>query len=250
MAGLPVLILLSCRRLPVHIRLMPSTDALNRFSSSSGRFITLEGGEGAGKSTQTRAIAEALESLGIRTLVTREPGGTEGAEQLRSLLLYGPDWDGLAETLLHFAARAQHVARTIRPALEQGIWVLCDRYYDSTMAYQGYCQGADRQRIAALSAWLGLDPEVTLVLDAPVEASVQRLATRSGTLTVADRYERLGKPFFEQVRAAFLDIAASSPQRCVVLDGIRPPAEVTRMALAALAEKLGDPRLAPAAGVA
>src|SRR5579872_3795822 len=129
-------------------------------------FITLEGGEGAGKSTQTTLLADALVARGLPVLRTREPGGAPGAETLRSLLLGGTvDWSAPAETLLHFAARAEHIEKTIRPALDAGMWVVCDRYYDSTMAYQGYGQGADRDMIATLSRLLRLDPDVTLVLD-------------------------------------------------------------------------------------
>ena len=117
-----------------------------------GRFITLEGGEGAGKSTQARLLADALVELGLPVLRTREPGGAPGAEILRDLLLGGSvDWSAPAETLLHFAARAEHVEKTIRPALAAGMWVVCDRFYDSTMAYQGYGQGADRAAIATLT---------------------------------------------------------------------------------------------------
>ena len=128
----------------------------------SGRFITLEGGEGAGKSTQAGLLAEALTARGLAVLRTREPGGAPGAEVLRELLLGGRvEWSAPAETLLHFAARAEHVERTIRPALEAGMWVVCDRFYDSTMAYQGYGLGADREMIAALTRLVGVHPDLT-----------------------------------------------------------------------------------------
>ncbi len=129
-------------------------------------FITLEGGEGAGKSTQARMLAAWLAQQGRAVLLTREPGGAPGAETLRRLLLSGEhDWSAAAETLLHFAARAEHIARSIRPALEAGMVVVCDRFADSTMAYQGYGQGADRAAIATLTGLLGLAPDLTLVLD-------------------------------------------------------------------------------------
>src|SRR5580704_2520498 len=132
----------------------------------TGHFISLEGGEGAGKSTQAKLLAAALTDRGLPVLQTREPGGAPGAEVLRSLLLGGSvAWSAPAETLLHFAARAEHVERTIRPALQAGMWVVCDRFYDSTMAYQGYGQGASRETIAALIELLGIVPDVTLVLD-------------------------------------------------------------------------------------
>ena len=131
-----------------------------------GRFITLEGGEGAGKTTQVRLLADSLTALGLPVLRTREPGGSPGAEQLRALLLGGTiDWAAPAEALLHFAARAEHVEKTIRPALAAGTWVVCDRFADSTMAYQGYGQGADRGLIAELTRLIGLEPHLTLVLD-------------------------------------------------------------------------------------
>ena len=126
---------------------------------SRGRFVTLEGGEGAGKTTQSALLAEALAARGVAVLRTREPGGSPGAELLRGVLLGGSvDWAPRAETLLHFAARAEHVAKTIEPALQAGTWVVCDRFFDSTMAYQGYGQGADRGFIASLIGLLGIAP--------------------------------------------------------------------------------------------
>src|SRR3954454_4752864 len=129
------------------------------------RCMTVEGGEGAGKSTQVRLLADALCAFGMPVLLTREPGGAPGSELLRDLLLSGRiEWSAPAETLLHFAARAEHVETTIRPALDAGMWVVCDRFYDSTMAYQGYGQGADRAVITTLTTLLGITPDVTLVL--------------------------------------------------------------------------------------
>lgn len=183
---------------------------------NAGMFITLEGGEGAGKSTQARRLAARLREAGHGVLATREPGGAPGAERLRELLLAGEiAWSLPAETLLHFAARAEHVARTIRPALAAGTWVVCDRFHDSTMAYQGYGQGGDRAQIAALSAMLGLVPDLTIVLDLDVATGIARMAARG---TPADRYERLGAAFFARVRAAFQEIAAAEPARCVLID--------------------------------
>jgi dTMP kinase len=180
-----------------------------------GRFITLEGGEGAGKSTQARLLAEALRETGRRVVLTREPGGAPGAEVLRELLLSGRiDWSPPAEAMLHFAARAEHVTRTIRPALDAGAWVVCDRFSDSTMAYQGYGQRADRSLIAGLSALLGIVPDLTLVLDIDPALSAARLAKRGGAL---DRYEREGGDFQLRVAQGFRDIAAADPARCVVI---------------------------------
>lgn len=201
-----------------------------------GHFITLEGGEGAGKSTQARLLADALFAAGVPVLLTREPGGAPGAEILRDLLLGGSaDWSALAETLLHFAARAEHVAKTIRPALAAGTWVICDRFYDSTMAYQGYGQGADRSAISTLIALLGIVPDVTLVLDARDDVAVARQIARGPE---ADRYERLDALFHARVRQAFRDIAAAEPGRCVLIPGDAPIAEVHAAVMQALRSRL------------
>ena len=183
---------------------------------AEGKFITLEGGEGAGKSTQTRRLAEALSGMGLPVLLTREPGGAPGAEHLRGLLLDGPiDWSPQAETLLHFAARAEHVERTILPALAAGMWVVCDRFADSTMVYQGWGQGADRRAIASLTAMLRARPHLTLVLDVSVATTLARLARRGAA---ADRYERLGAAFFATIREGFCAIGRDDFQRCAVID--------------------------------
>ncbi len=185
-------------------------------ATRSGRFITLEGGEGAGKTTQATRLCQALETAGIAVVRTREPGGSPGAELLRGILLGGTiDWSAQAETLLHFAARAEHVAKTIRPALDAGTWVVCDRFYDSTMAYQGYGQGADKAFISAQIELLGTVPELTLVLDVPEAVATLRRRLRGGD---ADRYERLDSAFHGRVRAGFREIAAAEPARCVLLD--------------------------------
>ena len=154
-------------------------------------------------------------------LLTREPGGAPGAETLRGLLLSGRhDWSADAETLLHFAARAEHVARTIRPALAAGLVVVCDRFYDSTMAYQGYGQGADRGRIAALTGLLGIVPDLTLVLDVSEPVAAARTAARG---LRPDRYDRLGPGFHARVAAGFRAIAAAEPGRCYLLDASGDP---------------------------
>ncbi len=199
-------------------------------------FITLEGGEGAGKSTQARLLAEHLRGLGREVLLTREPGGAPGAERLRELLLSGEiAWSLPAETLLHFAARAEHVARTIGPALDAGGIVVCDRFANSTMAYQGYAQGGDRKTIATLTDLLGLRPDLTLVLDLDVPAGLARLAARG---TAADRYERLGEAFFARVRDGFLAIAAADPARCVLIAADAPVDAVAARIFAAVQERL------------
>ena len=181
----------------------------------AGRFITLEGGEGAGKSTQAVMLADALVERGLPVLRTREPGGAPGAEVLRGLLLDGSVvWSTSAEVMLHFAARAEHVEKTIRPALAAGMWVVCDRFFDSTLAYQGYGLGADRDAIARLIELLGIVPDVTLVLDVSEAVAAARQAQRG---IAPDRYERMDAAFHARVRQGFRDIAAASPERCVVL---------------------------------
>jgi dTMP kinase len=182
----------------------------------TGRLITLEGGEGAGKSTQAVLLADALAVRGLPVLRTREPGGAPGAEVLRHLLLSGRvDWSAPAETLLHFAARAEHVERTIRPALDAGMWVVCDRFYDSTMAYQGYGLGADRAMIAALSRLVGVHPDLTIVLDVSDGVAVQRRVRRGAA---DDRYERLDAGFHARVKAGFREITHAAPERCTIVD--------------------------------
>jgi dTMP kinase len=199
-------------------------------------FITLEGGEGAGKSTQARLLADALVEQGLPVLRTREPGGAPGAEVLRNLLLGGSvEWSAPAEALLHFAARAEHVETTIRPALANGMWVVCDRFYDSTMAYQGYGQGADRDTIATLTRLMGIIPDVTLVLDVSDDVAVARQLQRGAD---ADRYERLDALFHSRVRQGFRDIAAAAPERCVVIDGNGSVADVHAAIMIALRRRL------------
>ena len=199
-------------------------------------FITLEGGEGAGKSTQARLLADALADLGLPVLRTREPGGAPGAELLRGLLLDDSHaWSGAAETLLHFAARAEHVAKTIRPALDAGMWVVCDRFYDSTMAYQGYGQGADRGLITALIGLVGIVPDLTLVLDVSERVALARQAQRGAR---ADRYESLDLAFHARVRQGFRDIAAA--ERCVLLPADGAEADVHSAIMQALRTRLPD----------
>lgn len=164
---------------------------------------------------------------------TREPGGTPGAEALRTLLLSGDcGWSLPAEIFLHFSARVDHVEQVIRPALARGDWVVSDRFFDSTMAYQGFGQGGDRGRIATLTAMLDLQPDLTLVLDVPIDISVARLAQRAEK---ADRYERLGAAFFARVRDGFLAIARDAPDRCVLIDAHRSP-EATHEAIWAVVQ--------------
>lgn len=187
-----------------------------------GRFITLEGGEGAGKSTQISRLTEWLKGRGHLVMATREPGGAPGAEMIRKLLVEGPveRWDGTTEALLHFAARREHLRSAVWPALKKGTWVISDRFADSTMAYQGCGHGADHGMLHTLYgiAVGKFRPDLTLVLDLPVEMGLARAAARRGSET---RYESLPIEFHERVRAGFLDIAAADPERCVVIDATR-----------------------------
>ena len=204
-----------------------------------GRFITLEGGEGTGKSTQARRLAERLRACGRQVVTTREPGGSEGAETLRTLLLEGgaDRWSALSETLLMYAARRDHLEKTIRPALERGAWVICDRFMDSTRAYQGAGGGAPEALIASLERLVvGEDrPELTLVLDLPIEVGLQRAAARNAY----DRIEARGEAFHRRLRAAFLQIATAEPQRCFVIDAAPTPDEVAQSIWCAVQARLG-----------
>jgi dTMP kinase len=187
-----------------------------------GRFITVEGGEGVGKTTQLAFIREYLEQAGHRVVLTREPGGTALGEEIRSLLL-GHRHDGMApatETLLMFAARAEHLERVIRPALAAGRWVLCDRFTDATYAYQGGGRGVSPERIAVLEDWVQgeLRPDLTLLFDLPVAAGLERAGRRGA----ADRFEREKADFFERVRAAYLERAWRDPDRHRIVNAARP----------------------------
>ncbi|WP_197054323.1 dTMP kinase [Sphingomonas sp. 37zxx] len=204
-----------------------------------GRFISLEGGEGAGKSTQASALAAALEARGVHVLVTREPGGSEGAEAIRNLLMQGDvaRWSAHAEALLFAAARADHVEKRIRPAIEAGTWVICDRYVDSTRAYQG-AQGIDDAAILALHGFgsKGLLPDRTFLLALPRADGQQRTQARDGAAN--DRFEARDTAFHEAVAAGFERIAANEPDRVRRIDAAMAPAEVTQALVAGLADLL------------
>ncbi|MCC7426023.1 MAG: dTMP kinase [Alphaproteobacteria bacterium] len=204
-----------------------------------GRLITIEGGEGAGKSTQIGTLVAALAAAGIEALRTREPGGAPGAEAIRALLVNGGTdrWDPVTETLLHYAARREHVVRLIQPALARGAWVVSDRFADSTMAYQSYAQGVPRTQVEAIhAAALGaMRPDLTLLLDLPVAVGLARAGARGAT----NRYERFDADFHERVRAGFLDIARREPERCAVIDATAAPELVHAAILAAVTARLG-----------
>lgn len=182
------------------------------------RFITFEGGEGAGKSTQVALLGERLRAAGHEFIATREPGGAPGAMDIRRLLVEGAvdRWEPFSELLLHNAARHEHVQKTIAPALAAGKWVICDRFADSTMAYQGYAQNVDRDMVARINRAAAGDvwPDLTIVLDLAV---ADGLARAEGRRDVEDRYERMGTAFHERIRDAFLAIAKAEPERCAVI---------------------------------
>jgi len=184
-----------------------------------GRFISFEGGEGTGKSTQVRLLVERLRSEGIDVVPTREPGGTPGAEEIRALLVTGETdrWQPAAEALLMNAARSDHVARTVRPALDRGAWVVTDRYADSTLVYQGVAKRLPEAELLQVHAFATGDlwPDLTFVLDCDVTEGLGRTAGRAGA---EHRFERHGSGFHEQVRAAFRRRAAAEPRRCRLID--------------------------------
>jgi len=197
---------------------------------STGRFITVEGIEGVGKTTNLEFIHQYLLSLGLEVVRTREPGGTPLAESIRELLL-APRVEPvaeLAELLLMFAARAQHIDQCIRPALERGAWVLCDRFTDATYAYQGGGRGLDQSRIAQLETLVQgeLRPDLTILLDLPARQGMARARARSAP----DRFEAEAEAFFERVRECYLQRAAAEPQRFAVIDAA-PPLEQVQQAV-------------------
>lgn len=210
--------------------------------SSPGKFITLEGGEGTGKSTQARLLQAALRQRGLDVALTREPGGAPGAELIRKLLVEGDAarWDAMSEALLLFAARRVHLRETIIPALNRGEWVVCDRFTDSTFAYQGDAGGLGRGAVERLSAIaLGKDspvPDVTLVLDIPVKLGLARANSRGGA---ENRFESLGTEFHQRLRDSFLQIAKSEPVRCALIDATPAPEVVADAIIAVLASRLG-----------
>jgi len=192
-------------------------------SKSAGKFITVEGIEGVGKTTNIAYVQSILEQQGISVVMTREPGGTSLGEDIRGLLL-GHKHDGMedeTELMLMFAARNEHLARIIKPALEKGQWVICDRFTDATYAYQGAGRGIDSQRISQLEQWVqgALRPDLTLLLDVPVEVGLQRAGARAGK---ADRFEIQQQNFFERIRQCYLERAQQNKQQYRIIDASLP----------------------------
>jgi dTMP kinase len=212
--------------------------------AARGRFITLEGGEGAGKSAQAKRLEERLANLGLEVVRTREPGGSPHAEELREAILsgfaaqFGPN----GEALLFAAARIDHLDKTILPALERGAWVVSDRFADSTRAYQGVAGDLSPAFVARLEeVAVGANrPDLTLILDIPAQEGLERARARRGTDS-ADRFEAEGLEFHEKLRRAFLDIAAAEPKRCVVVDALEQEEEVAEAIWSAVEDRL-DPR--------
>ena len=207
-----------------------------------GKFITVEGIEGVGKSTNIEYLSSLIEAHGCRVLCTREPGGTAMAERIRAMLLAHGDepLPDIAELLLFFAARSLHVCNTIRPALEAGTWVLCDRFTDASRAYQGNGRGLPMDRIEALADWVqdDLEPDLTVLLDAPAEIGMERARERGAT----DRLESEQVSFYNRVRDGYLALAAAHPERFRVVDASRPLNDVQHQIARAMAKLLADNR--------
>lgn len=194
----------------------------------TGRFITFEGGEGAGKSTQVRALVAHLRDLGLEVVQTREPGGSSGAEALRDLLVTGDAgrWSPVSETLMMYAARANHLEQVIRPALERGAWIVCDRFADSTRAYQGAGGGVTPDLIETIDRAVVGDtqPDLIIVMDMPPEAGLRRALSRGDD---ENRFESKGLAFHERLREGFLRRAAAHPERYRLIDADRPIEDIT-----------------------
>jgi dTMP kinase len=214
---------------------------VKRTGGGRGRFITFEGGEGSGKSTQIKMLAQRLDAEKLRTLVTREPGGSPGAEIIRHLVLSGMGklLGADAETLLFAAARDDHVRSVIQPALNQGVWVLCDRFSDSTRAYQGRLGNVPPGVLNAMErVTIGdLKPDLTIILDVPVEIGMRRAAARRGN-DAPDRFEAEDVSFHQDLREAYRQIAANEPQRCVLIDATPDPATVAASVWTVLSDRL------------
>lgn len=215
-------------------------DATGAAAAAPARFVTLEGGEGAGKSTQVRLLKEWLESHGRRVVATREPGGSAQSEALRTLLVTGdPDrWDPISETLLHYAARREHLRTTILPALAEGAWVLCDRFADSTAAYQHYGQGVPSLFVDTLYAEVvgSAGPHLTLILDVDPDVGFARVASRTGD---GARYEAMDQAFHRRVHNGFRSIAQAEPARCVLVPADADVETVQKRLRAVVEDRLG-----------
>lgn len=205
---------------------------------TAGKFITFEGGEGAGKTTQAKMLCDALEGAGIETLLTREPGGTFGAEAIRDLVLEGTSdrWSGMTELLLMYAARLDHVEKLIKPALERGVWVISDRFSDSSMAYQGYARGLGSDKVKALHAAVmdGFEPDLTILFDIDPILAQKRVETRGEDLS---RFDAESIAFHNTLRDAFNDIATANADRIFTVDAAASRDGVQTRILFAVSQK-------------
>ena len=210
-----------------------------------GAFITMEGGEGGGKSTQARALVARLRQVGVQAIATREPGGSDAAELIRKALLEGRfERLGMkAEAILFAAARIDHLDLRIRPALSAGTWVVCDRFHDSTRAYQGAHGEIDTRFFEELErvTLSGTVPDLTLILDVPAAVGLERAARRRSAAAVPDRFEKQSLQFHQGLRRAFLDIAAREPDRCVIVDAAQSPGDVEQAIWDAVVHRLSMP---------
>lgn len=208
---------------------------------TTGKFITFEGGEGAGKTTQSKLLAEALEKAGIETLETREPGGTFGAEAIRDLVLEGTSdrWSGITELLLMYAARMDHIEKLIKPALARGVWVISDRFSDSSLAYQGYARGLGAGHVKAVhdAVMQGFEPDLTILFDMDPVIAQKRVETRGEDLT---RFDAESLEFHKTLRTAFLEIAEENPKRIQTVDADGSLGSVQNRILFAVTKKFSD----------
>ncbi len=209
-----------------------------------GKFITFEGPDGGGKSTQAGLLAARLKARGIEAVLTREPGGSPGAEDIRKLLVTGEvgRWRPMSEALLNYAARNEHIETTIKPALDAGKWVISDRFADSTLAYQGYGHGLDKEMIMRLHRLVcdGFKPDLTLILDITVEDGLGRAKMREeGADKGEDRFERMGRDFHQRLREGFLEIAEREVERCAVINAARDMETVERQVRKIVSSRLG-----------
>lgn len=214
------------------------------FTGNRGRFISFEGGEGAGKSTQVRMLSDHLVSLGYQTMLTREPGGSQLGEKIRRFLLEGKvqKYGAVAEALLFYTARYDHLEKLILPKLRQGVWVICDRFADSSRAYQGAASGVDDGVFDALDRIVVGDnqPQLTIIIDLPVELAMKRVEARQIEMGgEVDRFESEDMQFHERLRAGFLKIAANNSNRCVIIDGNQSREKVEALVWQTVSERFG-----------
>lgn len=219
--------------------------------SGKGLFITLEGGEGTGKSTQVKLLHEALQAAGIDSITTREPGGTPQAERIRNLLIQrdAGNFDALTEAMLMMAARREHLVNKIWPAVEKGQWVISDRFADSTRAFQGYGMGLDQKVIEEIYTLVAGDfhPDLTFIFDIDPEQGLGRSlkqlsATQNATESTEDRYERMGLPFHQRLREGFLELAKKFSNRCVVIDAAQDIETIHRQMIETIETRFGLPK--------